>query len=126
MILALIVALLVWRCRRWAAYLAILAGVLVLLTLYVSGLNYILPIWTVLLGLVLIVAGVISVTGNKYALRSRNLEGQESKPTAAQVKKAILRKLWASMAAPLALWLLLSGTVQRSNLCKAQDRRPGR
>ncbi len=105
-ILALIVALLVWRWRRWAAYLAILAGVLVLLTLYVSGLNYILPIWAVLLGLVLIVAGVISVTGNKYALRSRNLEGQESEPTAAQVKKAILRKLWASMAAPLALWLL--------------------
>ncbi len=106
LIFALIVGLLAWKWRRWAAYLAILTGVMVLLTLYISGLNYILPIWADLFGLVLIAAGVTSIVGIKYPVKSRNLEGRESEPTSEGTKQTVLRRSWASMAAPMALWVL--------------------
>ncbi len=96
LLFALLVGFLTWKYRRWTAYLSILVGVIILFVLYLPGLNFLLPKGAVLLGIIPILAGIVTIAGFKYKTGKRKTKG-------------FFRGALVSRSASIVLWLFCLG-----------------
>ena len=99
LLLALLTALAVCFSRRAVFYLALVAGLIVLGVLLLSGIVYLLPGWWVWLALLLLVGSVLSLIYYKKRVPA------DSEPAPDHSKLGFFRKI-APWVAPSALWLL--------------------